>query len=94
MTDVDWMPAGTKVSAERILMRNPAQIWSRVRTGVDPGGFTGAVKAILLVEYVIFGGARRMVWRQLSRSEFGFKRKIVLMDYEEFLKLGTTEWMS
>lgn len=58
MTDVDWMPAGTKVSAERILMRNPAQIWSRVRTGVDPGGFTGAVKAMLFVEYVIFGGGQ------------------------------------
>lgn len=48
MTFVDWIAAGTKVSAERILRRSPFQTCSVVSTGVEPGGLIRAVKATLL----------------------------------------------
>lgn len=47
MTLVDWIAAGTKVSAERILRRRPFQTCSGVIV-VEPGGLIGAVKATLL----------------------------------------------
>lgn len=53
MTFVDWIAAGTKVSADRILRSSPFQICSVVRTGVVPGGLIGAVKAMLFVDDIL-----------------------------------------
>lgn len=49
-TVVDSIAFGMKVSAERILSNSPAQTCSFLRIGVVPGGFMGAVNAILLTE--------------------------------------------
>lgn len=53
VTLVDWIAAGTNVSAERILRRRPFQICSGVRVGVTPGGLIGAVKAMLFVDDIL-----------------------------------------
>lgn len=50
---MDAMALGTNVSAERTLSWSIAHIWSRVRTGVAPGGLIGEVKAMLFVEIAI-----------------------------------------
>ena len=50
---MDWMAAGTKVSAERHLRRRPAQIWGIVRRVGVFGGFRGAVKARLFVGVMV-----------------------------------------
>lgn len=65
-TSVDWIAAATKVSADRILRRRPAQIWA-LDSGVVPGGLMGAVKAILLVDDIVSG--EEVVDTVLARSE-------------------------
>jgi hypothetical protein len=68
-TVVDWIAAGTKVSAERHFRRRPFQIWVGVRMVEVPGGLMGAVKArlwvvgilvvvvIIIVVVVVLGGS-------------------------------------
>lgn len=48
------MALGTKVSADRIFRRRPAQIWSWWSFGLAPAGLMGAVKAMLFVDMVIW----------------------------------------
>ena len=68
-TGVDWIAAGTKVSAEVILRSRPAQIWERVSAGVAPGGLIGAVKAILFVGSTILQSIAQLIENKMKRRE-------------------------
>jgi hypothetical protein len=54
--------AGTKRCGCSALRRKAFQTCAWLRTGVAPGGFTGAVKAVVNVNGIVGSGGRRRIY--------------------------------